>query len=64
MNWIMKLFRRTPRTERVELRLVPYCKADKLLADGWQLAPEEDHNRNIGQVFLELRRAESESGDV
>lgn len=43
--------------ERRALIFVPYAEGEKLLRDGWTLAPEEDRNKIIGWVFLEHRGA-------
>lgn len=56
MKWLADLFQ--PKGTRVDLRLFTYADADKLLLTGngeWQVAPEEDHNRSIGYVWLERR---------
>lgn len=43
-----------PRPKRLELRFVPYAKADALLLAGWRIAKdEEDINRTFGGVYLE-----------
>lgn len=42
-----------PKRKRIELRLVCYEEADKLIRDGWRIASEEDRNRRIGWVYLE-----------
>lgn len=42
--------------KRVELRLMPYAEADRLLKaenTDWRLAPEEDDNHQLGMVYLE-----------
>lgn len=39
--------------KRLELRCVSYIKGNELLRQGWTIAPEEDHNRIIGTVWLE-----------
>lgn len=38
---------------RLELRLVTYLEGDKLVREGWIIAPEEDHNTQFGMVYLE-----------
>lgn len=57
-NWLQGLFK--PGSTRLELRLFTYAEADRLLItgeNGWQIAPEEDTNHNIGYVWLERRRS-------
>lgn len=53
LSFITGLFKRTPPRKRIESRLVSYEEAEKLLKEGWTIAPEEDHNHNIGIVYLE-----------
>ena len=49
-----RMFRRMlQRPLRVELRFVNYTEGDRLVREGWTIAPEEDHNRQIGMVYLE-----------
>jgi hypothetical protein len=55
-NWLRDLFK--PQGMRVDLRLFTYAEADRTLLAGngeWRIAPEEDHNRRIGYVWLERR---------
>lgn len=48
-----------PEWRRVDLRLMPYSEANKLLAESgndtevWRIAKEEDSNYMIGTVWLE-----------
>lgn len=42
-----------PKPKRLELKLATYSEAEGLLRAGWTLAPEEDHNRAFGLVYLE-----------
>jgi hypothetical protein len=54
----LKRLQRAPR----EVRLFAWEEADRLLRngmDGWHLAPEEDHNHQIGFVWLERRAPQS-----
>jgi hypothetical protein len=51
----LKIF---PRYRRIELAFVHYDskgRADKLIAEGWTIAKEEDTNGAIGWVYLERR---------
>lgn len=43
-----------PKPKRLGLRFVTYAESEPLLKAGWTIAPEEDHNRHIGKVWLEL----------
>lgn len=56
-EWIRRLFRRKPRTRRVEMRVTTWAEADRLIREeGWELAiPEEDINRTLGIVYVEKR---------
>jgi hypothetical protein len=48
---LLSLFKKA---KPVELRLVMYSEADKLLTDGWRIATRyEDRNQCIGMVYLE-----------
>jgi hypothetical protein len=52
IDWLRGLLKRAgPR----ELRFVSYQEADRLMREDatWKLAPEEDHNREIGMVYIE-----------
>jgi hypothetical protein len=51
----MSIFKRwfRPKGKRVDLRFVNYTEGDKLVREGWTIAPEEDNNRQIGMVYLE-----------
>ena len=42
------------RGKRVEMRCVTYAEGDRLIKEGWTLAPEEDGNRGFGMVYVEL----------
>lgn len=58
--WLSKTFPRIfPkrwRTRRVDMRIVQWRDADAMLLAGRELAlPEEDYNRVVGIVYLELR---------
>lgn len=46
-----------PKTIRVELRRVFMFdgEADRMITDGWTIAPEEDHNHEFGYIYLERR---------
>ena len=46
-----KLFKRKPK--RIELKFVDYREGDRLIREGWSLAPEEDDNKVFGMVFVE-----------
>lgn len=56
-------FKIVPHYRRIELRFVPYGRANYLLSSSvgrpersqWRLAKEEDYNRHIGLVALERR---------
>ncbi len=58
MSWLLDNWERLwPRKKRLELRFLPYAEADKLIREtngAWTIAPEEDENRRIGFVYLEL----------
>ena len=43
-----------PKHRRIDYRVVMYSEAEELLARGWTIAPEEDRNRRVGVVCLEL----------
>ncbi len=47
-----KLF--PPKRKRVACRFVPYAEGNKLVLEGWTIAPEEDMNKVLGWVHLEL----------
>jgi len=54
-RWIASFFRRKP--ERLELRFLTYAAADNLIREtggAWTIAHEEDRNRCVGMVYLEL----------
>lgn len=54
-RWVQRMVRRLVEpAPRLQVQCVPYSEADALLRRGWQLAPEEDTNRKIGWVILEL----------
>lgn len=55
ISFLQRLFGR-PRPR--DLIYVTYTEADRLLelGEGWRLAPEEDHNSNLGMVYLERDR--------
>ena len=53
-NWI----KRKPKKVRVGIKFVPYNIADSLTKKGWTLAKEEDKNRVIGWVWIELLEEE------
>lgn len=59
MNWrlfsqiLARVFRLKPNPRRLELRYVNYKEGDRLVREGWTIAPEEDNNRSIGMVYLE-----------
>ncbi len=40
--------------KRLGLQFVTYAQGDRMIRNGWTLAPEEDRNRSIGMVWLEL----------
>lgn len=61
MKWLRDLF--GPKGIRLDLRLVTYGDANKMLIEGWQLAPEEDNNRRIGYVWLEKRSTSNPLGE-
>ncbi len=42
-------------TIRVNFQRVPYTEAAELIAQGWEIAKEEDTNIIIGFVYLEQR---------
>ena len=46
-----------------QVQCVPYSEADALLKRGWRIASEEDTNRNIGWVILELPAREMTDDD-
>lgn len=48
-----------PKRQRLEMKLISYREAEDLLKSGWTIAPEEDYNRQIGMVYLELLSAHS-----
>ena len=52
-EWLLKLFGKKPK-KRLYLRQVSWLAAEELLAKGWTLAKEEDTNKVLGTVFLEL----------
>ena len=52
---IFKLWWHRLTTKRTKIELVHYSLADKYLAEGWEIAKEEDTNQNYGFVYLELR---------
>lgn len=43
-----------PKRQRVASALVTYAAAEPLLKRGWTIAPEEDTNKTVGPVYLEL----------
>ena len=48
---------RPPKRKRLELKFLSYADADKLIREtngAWTIAKEEDGNRCIGWVYLEL----------
>jgi hypothetical protein len=53
IRWLVSLFRRSKKSR--EVVFVPYTEGDRMLRhnEGWRIAPEEDHNREIGWVWLE-----------
>jgi hypothetical protein len=53
---LTRLWRRIfpPPRKRIDARFVSYAEADKLCREGWTIAPEEDYNKLIGWVHLEL----------
>ena len=57
---------RTTDLTRHELRFVTYGEADRLiLADPrWTIAPEEDHNRCIGMVYIRRRLTAPSEGEA
>ena len=55
---VVRLFFK-PKRKRLELRFVTYAESEPLLKAGWTIAPEEDHNRHIGKVWLELLERET-----
>lgn len=57
-SFLTNMFRTKPRTFR-EVACVPYSVADKFLAEGWKLAPEEDYNKIFGMVYLERPLSEA-----
>lgn len=61
MGWLTALFEPTPPRELV---FVDYAHADQLLREnkGWNLAKEEDTNRQIGFVYLERPTQQHEGG--
>lgn len=54
-RFLCSLFKRKPALKRVELRFVSYRCANELMESesGWRIAPEEDHNKLYGMVFIE-----------
>lgn len=51
---IKTMFSRAPKKKR-ELLFLSYSEADELIKHepDWHIAPEEDHNRDIGKVYLQ-----------
>ena len=64
----MRIFgwlRCAPKPKRLELRLLSYSDANKLIREtngAWTIVKEEDGNRIIGRVFLE--RLETQNKEV
>lgn len=55
-NLLMRFWHRLfplPR-KRLDARFVSYADGDKLVREGWTIAPEEDYNQITGWVHLEL----------
>ncbi len=50
--WLLALFGK-PKRKRLDLRCVSWAEGDRMLREGWTLAPEEDQNRVRGMVWLE-----------
>ena len=40
--------------KRLGLQFVLYSQAARMIRNGWTIAPEDDRNRSIGMVWLEL----------
>lgn len=53
ISFLRNLFRRKPKPRRLDLRCVDYTEGDKLVREGWTIAPEEDRNTVFGMVWLE-----------
>jgi hypothetical protein len=57
------MFGRKPAYRRLELKFVTWHEADALIRQNskeppplrWEIAPEEDHNRRIGFVYIERK---------
>jgi len=54
-NMIKKLINKLHIKRRVDLVYVPYGQAERYLSKGYTVAPEEDHNKDLSNVWLELR---------
>lgn len=54
LNWLKSLFVKKPKGKRLYLRFVSYLQAEELMQKGWTIAKEEDKNRVVGMVYLEL----------
>lgn len=52
---MIKLWWHRVTTKRVDFGVFNYTEAEKLLAQGWELAKEEDGNYAFGLVYLEKR---------
>lgn len=54
-NWLKTLLGIKPKGKRLYLRFVSYLQAEELMQKGWTLAQEEeDTNKVVGMVYLEL----------
>jgi len=51
---IMSLFVKKEKKIRLHLRFVSWPEAETLIAKGWTIAKEEDENKVIGMVYVEL----------
>jgi hypothetical protein len=52
---VISFWKRRPK--RLAVRVLTYAEADRLIKDtagAWTIAPEEDQNRCVGVVWLEL----------
>lgn len=54
MNKILNWWKNRNSNTRKELRLVLWSEANKLIEKGWTIAPEEDNNKLMSKVYLEL----------
>ena len=53
--FLRRLVKLPPPTKpkRLELCFVNYTEGDRLIREGWTIAPEEDNNHAFGMVYVE-----------